>query len=296
MRTLLSPKMLAGAIGVSESSVKRWIDDGEISAMKTAGGHRRIPIAEAVRYIRRTCRQVVRPELLGLPGVGGSASAEGPGAGPTARLHKLLSRGRTAEARGLLVSLYLGGQSVAALADGPIRETLREMGGLFRHDRRGILVEHRATEACITAVRQIQSVIEPAPGAPVAVGGAPSGDVYVLPSLLAAVVLAEAGFRTVNLGPQTPLDLLREAAADEGAALVWLSISDTADAAALSRDVRALAADLAADGRRLVIGGREPELLPRMAEEHVYVGRTMAELAAYGRAAAAAACARVTPG
>lgn len=283
MKTLLSPKMLAHAIGVSESSVKRWIDDGEIRALKTAGGHRRIPISEAVRYIRRTCRRVVRPELLGLPGVGKQEHVEAQEGGAVSRLHRLLSRGRVAEARGLLVSLYLTGGSVAALADGPIRETLRELGGLFHRDRRGILVEHQATEACIAAVRQIQSMIEPGPGAPAAVGGAPPGDVYVLPSLLAAVVLADAGFRAVNLGPQTPLDLLRQAAEEEHAVLVWLSISDTPDVAALHRDVRALAAGLEADGRRLVIGGREPELLPRVAGDHVYVGRTMAELGAYGR-------------
>ena len=42
MKPLLSPKELADAIGVSESSIKRWVDNGEIQATKTSGGHRRI--------------------------------------------------------------------------------------------------------------------------------------------------------------------------------------------------------------------------------------------------------------
>ena len=66
MTTVCSPKDLATAIGVSESSVKRWVDDGTIDASRTAGGHRRIPLSEAIRFIRQRRTPVVRPDLLGL--------------------------------------------------------------------------------------------------------------------------------------------------------------------------------------------------------------------------------------
>ena len=66
MKTLLSPRELADAIGASESSLKRWTDGGLIVATRTAGGHRRIPLAEAIRFIRETAQPVVRPEILGL--------------------------------------------------------------------------------------------------------------------------------------------------------------------------------------------------------------------------------------
>ena len=46
----LSPRQLAVAIGVSESSLKRWADDGRLAVERTAGGHRRIPLPEAVRW------------------------------------------------------------------------------------------------------------------------------------------------------------------------------------------------------------------------------------------------------
>ena len=69
MKRLLSPKELADAIGVSESSLKRWADAGRLQVARTEGGHRRIPIAEAVRFIRDTGAVVVRPDLLGLVGV-----------------------------------------------------------------------------------------------------------------------------------------------------------------------------------------------------------------------------------
>lgn len=62
---LFSPREFAAAIGASESSVKRWVDAGELVAAKTAGGHRRIALTEAVRFIRQRGMSVVDAKALG---------------------------------------------------------------------------------------------------------------------------------------------------------------------------------------------------------------------------------------
>ncbi|MEM9791075.1 MAG: MerR family DNA-binding transcriptional regulator [Planctomycetota bacterium] len=67
MRNVLSPKEVALAIGVSESSLKRWADAGRIRVRRTAGGHRRIAIQEAIRFARYYGFPVVRPDILYLP-------------------------------------------------------------------------------------------------------------------------------------------------------------------------------------------------------------------------------------
>ena len=41
---MLSPRELAEAVGVSESSLKRWADRGRVHVHRTEGGHRRIPV------------------------------------------------------------------------------------------------------------------------------------------------------------------------------------------------------------------------------------------------------------
>lgn len=69
MKPTLSPKELAEAIGVSESSLKRWVDEGVIQASRTRGGHRRIALAEAVRYIRESGIPIIRPDILGISDV-----------------------------------------------------------------------------------------------------------------------------------------------------------------------------------------------------------------------------------
>jgi len=67
MKKNASPKQVARAIGVSESTLKRWCDGGLIPMTKTAGGHRRIEVAAVIKFLRETGRQVVEPELLNLP-------------------------------------------------------------------------------------------------------------------------------------------------------------------------------------------------------------------------------------
>ena len=127
--SLLSPKDLARAIGVSESSVKRWADEGVIRASRTAGGHRRIPIAEAVRFIRATEATVVQPEVLGLRDVEAVSPDERSADNPDAFL-RFLEEGDGERVRGFLIARYLGGESIAELFDRRIRPAMETIGAV----------------------------------------------------------------------------------------------------------------------------------------------------------------------
>ena len=116
-----------------------------------------------------------------------------------------------------------------------------------------------------------------------ALGGAPQGDPYQIPSMMAAAVLSEAGFRDANFGAGTPVELLADEAAERGAALVWLALSAPPDAKALRPAVRKLAAALAAHHVPLVLGGRHhAEVAPR-GLGNVRQVDSMADLAAIAR-------------
>lgn len=277
MKRLLSPKELADAIGVSESSLKRWADAGRLQVARTEGGHRRIPIAEAVRFIRDTGAVVVRPDLLGLIGVPAVNDAR---AASTLdeRLYQALLVGDGPVVRALVLGTYLQGEPVARLADGPIRAAMTRLGELWRHDSQGIFLEHRATDLCVQAVVALRGLIEPPADGPVAVGGAPELDPYILPSMLAAAVLAAAGLRTVNLGPATPLASLRHAVAHHDARVVWLALTSTLPDA-LVDDLVGFARELAAAGRTLILGGQR-RADAAAARRAVHVG-SMSELAAF---------------
>ncbi len=281
----LSPRALAEAIGVSESSLKRWADEGRLSVERTAGGHRRIPLGSAVRFIRQAGLRPVRPDVLGLAELEGEAGAASPSREEGAeRLFTLLSADRGREARSLLLALYVDGASLAWLLDGVIRGALARTGELWLDGPGGIFVEHRAVQTCLEALDGIRRLLPPPkPDAPVALGGAVSGDVYQLPSAMAALVVAEAGFRARNLGADTPVEATLEAVRHYRPRLVWQSFSVTpADPRGALAGQERLAGALARMApAALVLGGRAKDGIPVPARPNVHRLDTMAELAAF---------------
>jgi excisionase family DNA binding protein len=282
-KSLLTTKELADAIGASESSLRRWVDSGDIRMSRTAGGHRRIPLGEAVQFIRKIGATVVRPDLLGL-GEPHRSSAHLLGLSDEDQLFESLRAGDRELARGMLASWYVEGTSLPSLFDGPMRGALHRLGELWKHDERGILIEHRATEICIEAIAAIRNLMPAVDQrAPVALGGAPEGDPYQIPSLMAGAILAEAGFRELNFGANTPVALLGGEAVKHGARLVWLSISVAQEAKSLRTSIKNLVTILAQHRIELVLGGRccAPSMLRGI--ENLNVIGSMSELDAFAR-------------
>jgi len=249
MGPIISPRELAAAIGVSESSLKRWADDGQIKVSRTAGGHRRIAIGEAIRFVRSIRAPLVRPELLGMRDLLAGGDLVLSSETPAERLFMFLREGMAPEARGLILSLYLSGQSVAEIADGPIRSAMGKLGELWKHDPEGVFLEHRATDICIQAVEQLRHLVEPQNPGPVALGGAAPGDPYLLPSLLVGTALAAEGWQAVNLGPNVPFEAILRAIERHHPRVVWLSVSFVRDVNEIEQGLSQLAHKLVEHGR-----------------------------------------------
>lgn len=265
---LVTPRQLAEAIGVSESSLKRWSDAGKIEVSRTEGGHRRITIGEAVRFIRDTRAHVVRPELLGLPRRSAMAEA----------LTELLVQGDARAVLSHVAGQFLDGVPVAALCDGPLRAALTRIGELWRESVEGVMIEHRATAVCVDALATLRTMLpEPDAGARVAIGGAPTGDPYLVPSMMCAAALHDAGMRAVNFGPESPLDVLARAARDERAALAWVSVTSPVEPG-IAAVLEHFCDDMAKQGTVVVLGGRQRDSLqvPRSARSAGTIGELVA--------------------
>ena len=275
---LLSPRQLADALGVSESSLKRWVDAGKIAAARTDGGHRKIPLSEAVRFIRETGAPLARPEVLDMPEV---AIAQQRALAGDDGLYAYLAAGDTVGARGWLLARYLAGASIEELGDGPIKEAMHALGELWRHDEGGIFVEHRGTDICLQALAQLRNTFEPPPQAPLALGGAPEDDPYLLPSFLAATVIAAVGMRAVNLGPDTPIAAMQAAVAHYAPQLVWISASTPMP----SQQAREIAAwiETVPPSVQVLVGGRESGRIVHAASNEIRTVASMTELAQIAR-------------
>jgi excisionase family DNA binding protein len=279
----LSPRELATAIGASESTLKRWIDDGRLQVVRTAGGHRRIPLSEAIRFIRDQRLRVVDGSVLGL-----GRDAEGPRlpSSDDARIHEILAAGDANRLRAALAALMLAGHSVAALCDGPLSRAMRRIGELWTGGEHGIEIEHLATDCCIQAMQHLRAYLsDPGPAAPLALGCGPSSDPYLLPPTMAATCLAEAGFRTINLGPETPMNVLRLGIERHRPSLVFMAFStETSPVDDCLEQLDELAG---ATGLPIVVGGRifHDRPAPRGRLHHA---TNMSELGGFARGIAAA--------
>jgi methanogenic corrinoid protein MtbC1 len=240
---------------------------------------------EAVRFIRQTGADVVRPEVLGFERdvLGHSQSSPYGSSGEQAVFEALLSGERRA-VKGLILSWYMEGHDLTALLDGPVRVALHQFGELWKHEERGILLEHRATEICMEALLELRALLPSVEAeAPLALGGAPEDDEYLIPSTMAAMVLAEAGYRDINYGGQTPLHLLADAADEHGAALVWISITAPPDKRGLQQQIADLARHLLERKATLLLGGRHAAEVYPKGVANVQLMNSMAELSAFAK-------------
>lgn len=222
MKESLTPKQVARALEVSESSVKRWCDNGVIPVRYTAGGHRRIPLSGLVEFVRSSGRELVRPEVLGLPVTSGRTewvierAAE--------QFGDALIAGDEERARGLILDLYLAEHSLSAIFDLVIARAFHEIGDKWEEGEAEVYQEHRSGEIAQRILYELRTLLPtPSADASKAIGCSPEGDSALLATRMAEMILRECGWDAVSLGDNLPFATLAAAIKTHRPRLVWLS-------------------------------------------------------------------------
>jgi excisionase family DNA binding protein len=278
----LSTVQAAEALGISVSTLKRWVDAGILPAHRTAGGHRKLLRAEVLAVARQ--RAMPRGDLAAL------SVASPRGQGPeletvgSALLDAVL-RGQGAEVTAIIRGAYRSGVAIESLADGVIAPVMASVGHEWQTARIDVWQEHRGTQLCAAALYDLKDELEARAerNRPVAVGGATEGDAYLLPTVLAQLVLLDAGWEAVQLGPNTPLASLTKALEDLRPRLVWLSVSYVADAAGFISAYRDFYRTAERRGVAVAIGGRALAEDVRSAVPYTTYGDGLCHLAAFAR-------------
>lgn len=215
---------VARALGVSVSTVKRWVDDGILPAHKTAGGHRKLLIADVLELARRTDLPHADLSLLAEEGGGLTPVSEGDLA---TQLQRALITGDSDKVRVLILGTYRAGKSVAEIADSAVGPAMAAIGQEWEAGKIDIMEEHRASQLCASVLYELKARLETRAerNRPRAVGAAPEDDYSVLPTLLAQMTLLDVGWEAINLGPDTPFPSLTHAVVELRPRLVWVSVS-----------------------------------------------------------------------
>jgi excisionase family DNA binding protein len=263
-----SPKQIAGALQVSESSVKRWCDAGSIPVIRTVGGHRRITLDGLQNFLRETNRTLINPDVLGLPNLSLGRQTSIPGADDPLRseFRDALASGDEEKCCQLIQQRMEHGHTRTETAEDLITDAMHGIGESWDQHQLDVYQERRSCEIAQRLIFRLRAELPPpAADAPIAIGGAPAGDPYQLPSLMVELALREIGWNAINLGYNLPLESFVQAAHDYSPEMVWLSVSSIADPAMFVAAENKLAACLG-DDIPLLIGGRalNDEIRPRL--------------------------------
>lgn len=255
METHLSPAQAAKALGVSESSLKRWCDQGLLPIVRTVGGHRKLPIASVLSFVRERGKTLVVPEMLGLPAITGRTTATLERSVET--LTNILQKSEADQARRVIFDLYLAGHGLASICDQVIAVIFQRLGIAWECGDLEIYRERRACEIVYRLLNEMSLVLPPIlPEAPLALGATLPSDYYQIPSTMVELVLREQGWQARSLGCNLPAATLIAALQQQRPRLFWLSASHIADTSEFVRDFNKIADEAQSLKIPIILGGR----------------------------------------
>lgn len=279
LESSFSPKQVAQALQVSESSVKRWCDRGVIRTDRTLGGHRRIPLEHLMEFLESTNRRIVDPSAIGLSDrrqledqrqiqrdaiAELSNRADRVGEDPSianapflqSQFERALLAGDEAQCRKVISSWYAIHGNMASVADDLMAPTFRVIGQMWECGRADVYQERRGCEICIRLIHELRRLIsDPFNEAPLAMGGTSEGDNYQVANQLIEIIFREAGWRTISLGSGVPFTSMASAIQKYRPKVFWLSVSHIdSDDDFLDRFQRF--SEELPQGTMLVVGGR----------------------------------------
>ncbi len=278
----VSTAQVAEALGVGITTVKRWVDRGILPAHKTPGGHRKILLSDVVRVVREGDFPCLDLSRLCLP----PAGQESPDPKSlSAALLVALKRGEAEDLRSLLQGAHRSGLALETLADAVVAPAMRRLGHEWAEGRVDVWQEHRGTQLCAAALYEIRATLQgPADGRkPLAIGGGPEGDPYLLANLLAEMALTGLGWKAVNLGPNTPLPSFRAALARTRPRLLWLSASHLVAPASFLEQYRAMYQEASRMGTAVAVGGQALTEEVRAQMPYTTFGDGLTHLVAFAR-------------
>ncbi|MBI1325027.1 helix-turn-helix domain-containing protein [bacterium] len=262
---LMTTQEAAEILGLSVSTVKRMVENGELVAEKTPGGHRRISTSAIEAYSGRKGNKaarilpISRSERLPEPASLGQDSIEY----WCGVLHTALLNSRVEDARHAIRTVHGSTGSAAELADRLIAPVMSRIGHGWQSGQLEVFQEHMAchllSDILFELVRQARSrnarsVRENK--VPTAIGATPEGDHYTLSGILCELTLLEHGWDVRNMGCHLPMIEFSHAITEIRPQIAWLSVHHIEDATQFPQELNHVRETCRSMHTRLVVGGR----------------------------------------
>jgi len=260
-KTILSTADVARLFNVTETTVKRWADDGTMKCQKTPGGHRKFDIKHVIEFANTNSMDPT-----------GTLVLEEDGFAPAIQI-AVLSRDFVAlskifvekamsvdrhDLHAFLSYLYQHRFQLWEIYDLIVRPGLYEIGERWRSKEIDIYHEHRASHETMDAMAKLQTEISIKPQVGKhAVLACLEDELHEIGLRCAANILEAEGWQVHYLGGRTPYHSIVESVKDVRPEIVCLSVTYSEIASGDVGRLKDLRRIVHRGGGKLVFGGQK---------------------------------------
>jgi excisionase family DNA binding protein len=268
-RTILSTADIARMFSVTETTVKRWADEGSLRCHKTPGGHRKFEMRHVVEFAEQNNFDPVGTlEVVGGDRISDTLQLAVLSRDFDALVREFIERALSPSRSDLytfLSFLYEHRVHLWEIFDLVVAPGMKEIGERWARGEIGIGHEHMASYETLEALAKMQSRISIKPAEGHAVVLAALGEEQHEIGLRCSSYLFEAeGWATHYLGARTPANAVVSALQEITPAVVCLSISQPEHILLLREALEAVGTAARGVNAEIIVGGRAatPDLLP----------------------------------
>jgi excisionase family DNA binding protein len=258
--THFSTQEVARMMSVTETTVKRWADEGKITCHKTLGGHRKFLLKDILAF----AEQHAYPLMGGtVPSLSKRQSEILEFSVQTKNYHKIsqlfYDEALQGDKQGLYeLCCYLAKNriAIATLADEVVRPAMVQIGERWREGKLEINQEHLASNALLEALIRLNLHLHrKAANGLSAVCACAEGDYHEIGLRMLAYALETDGWSIHYLGANTPFDSLTAAVKRRLPQLVCVSASVLKEGSQTVEDLRRIGEIAQSQRASYLIGG-----------------------------------------
>jgi len=260
-KTILSTADVARLFNVTETTVKRWADDGMLRCLRTPGGHRKFEMKHVIEFINEHHYEPTGTLTLDVGDgmatrIQAAVLSKDFGALAEVFVEKALSTGRP-DMFGYLSYLYQHNFTLWEICDLVVAPGMWEIGSRWEKGSLGINHEHRASYETLDALAKLQSqiAIKPPIGKSL-VCASLGGDMHEIGLRCASYIFESEGWGVHYLGAMIPHSSVITAIQEVKPVVVCLSLTGSGVSKVIRNELSEVVAAAHRVQAQVIVGGQ----------------------------------------
>lgn len=273
MDNIFSSKQVANILGVNESSIKRWTNNGELKCFKTPGGHRKFKKDDIKSFAKRYSIKIENT-LFDSRITDEKSNFIDYDKVNELLLRKLFNHSEE-EIFDFIYSLLNNGIEPIELFDDVISKVMTKIGMMWERNEIGVEVEHIASCKLINVLIRIEKELKNSSNGNKVICSTLGNELHEIPVLVLKIMLSYYGWRVIYPGVNLPKKSLIKLINENKPDLVCLSLMFTDNANKSASDIKEIHSVCKKTNTKLAVGGNS---LPKIKDKIKFVDFQSANL------------------